>query len=1278
MIADLILTQTQYFTVQTINIATMLLAIVLHHVEHTRNSTGSGILLFYWLFTTLVNGYRLWAGGEISVQHMGLFTTTYVLSCLMFILENCKCPTKQQAFQLHKRLSPSKFKHIWKAHFFLDELVDATIVTKQLLVVLKLLHDTLQFAQPLLLYMLMDWVANHTALTQQIPEPLYKGASIAFYMFSVSVVQSLLLQQFLHRSASCSSQLRSLLVNALCRKSLSAVDTPSVNMIEAYIRGDVQTLADTCGSLYTGWSAPLQIALGLSALHYMFGFTGWAGAGIMLLAVPAKLLLAHLLHYFQNVYDINQNNRLCIMRDMLRGIRTVKLYAWERPFMIKAIGLQNNEVKALRRIGGIATVKCALFSTSYMPLIASFTTFVFASIIQHQTLTNQTLLVTIVIFDLLWKPISDISKFSQLVVRSSQSLKSIESYLSLPDVFAPADNIITTAVSQTYSNSINSSSHNYYQQQREHNDLPLIEAHYAAFDSTTLQLTDLTICKGELVGVVGSKRTALINALLGQLPKTQGELTIRGSIAYVSRDPWIFDSNLQDNIVFGQRWDPLFYRNVLDICEISEERGVYEQKARISLARALYSRADIYLFDDPFTHMHPQLGRRLFNRVIQGHLQTKTRVLITHTFSCLHQLERIIMLWNGEMVMDGTFGDLMSKQRGRLYHIMATEDNNNNSVKDTAASAVDRGSSIIDKNDHDGDKDEIDKEEHRSECWSTYAKSCSLMAVVMVLLLQSMSQLAKVGSYMWLNYGRIMSSDAFSFLGTFAAIVVSSVLVHTLQCIFLWIVCAVCSAKSFHTDLLCNIMRAPTCVFGNNAATQNTLHRLSANMKTVNQALPKLFHRYLVVIASVTSALAVIAFSTPFIILVLIPLGFCYCFLRRQYLAASLRYHNMVAASDARIDAAVREMVSGAVTIRTCNQTQRFLADGEAKVANTERAFCLVSSCDRWIAVRAEFLGSLALLSAALFAVLDVVYGAAPVIDAGLVGLSLYYAMSIPRSLESSICLHRDIELKMASVAHIKKVLPREPNDRTDTISVSSSWPDYGRVSFEKYTSASLSDATFTINPGERISVVGGNIGIDLLREHNQTTGTTTGNIDIDGIDIHTLRLHDLRSRINMITADAVLFNEATLRENLDPCGHRDDLAMWEALNLVQIDVQSLDLPVSEQRFSNEQCWLISLARALLRRTRIVVIEEPDEMDVETDELVQRILQQQFNNCTRIIIARKLDTVMESDRVLVIDQVGRVSAFDTPHAILKHKGSLLHALGSSLVWDGYTAADAVL
>ncbi|KAI8137743.1 ABC transporter type 1, transmembrane domain-containing protein [Fennellomyces sp. T-0311] len=1279
--ANLILTQTQQLTVQTINIAAMFLAVVLHHFEYTRNPTGSGILLFYWLFTTLVNGYRLWVGGNIDTQHFGLFTTTYVLSCLMFILESCKRPSKQ-AIQLrddNERLCPvstsnifgklafnwmnpwiqfssmnrwwniennvsAKFEKRWTEELqksnpsLLRTLMLTYPIMGQLLIggLLKLLHDTVQFAQPLLLGILMEWVSGHTALTQQIPEPLYKGVSIAFCMFAVSVLRSLLLQQFLYRTTVGSSRLRSALVNAVCRKSLHVSSTPEVKQMAHIIKKDVPILVSLFQHIHSGWSFALQVSLGLILLYQSHGFLGWSGMSVMLLSIPVQLLFQRWLRRYRKAYDESQHRRLCAMRNILDGIHTIKLYAWEIPFMNKVVDMQNSgELGALRRIGAIATAKDSLLSKEYLPFTAAVVTFLAKTLIQQQQPSIEAMLVTLVIFDLLQKPFSNLAKFSELLIRSGNALHQLQTFLSQPEISPVVQNDIQLP------------------------NAPLIETHQAAF-APALQSVDLSIRKGELIGIVGSNPSALIHAILGQLPKTQGKMTLRGSIAYVSRNPWIFNSNLQDNIVFGQPWDPLFYRNVLDLCEISEEQSLDSQKARVSLARALYSRADIYLLDDPFRHMTPQLARRLFHRVIQGHLRNKARIMVTHTFSCLHQLQRIVMFWDGEVVMDGTFGDLMSKQRGRLYHIMAANDSNNRPMSTLDTS----GGYLITHNENEYD------ESLPSACSSSYIKSCSVTAVTIMIFTLMISQIAKVGSYLWLNYGLSVSNDKAFYFGTFALIGLTSTMFHTIQCMILWFLCAVRSAKVLHTELISALMNAPYSFF-NSTTSRNLLHKLGADLKAVNLELPVFYYRYLRIATSGTAAIVVIAYSTPFFLLSLIPLGFYYVYIRRHYCDASLRYLNLATSSEERVDSTLMEMIDGAATIRACKQTNRFISDGQGKIADNQRAYFLSEACNRWVAVRAEFLGSLVLFGAALLAVLDVVYGSTPIVDSGLVGLSVYYAMSIPQSFEHTIRLYRDIKLKIGAVEHVKEPVPHEQNDDINT-ALSATWPAYGRIEFQKYSSETLQNATLTINPGERVSIVGGNISPDLFGEAMVSSGT----IDIDGIDIHKISLYELRTRLTVVPSETILFHHCTLRENLDPFMQHGDLDIWEALSPVQLDVHSLDIPIMELNMTKEQQRLFGIARALLRRTRILVIEEADEMDVETDEIVQQILHQQFSGCTRVIITKKLDTVMESDRVLILDQ-GRIDTFDSRCAGRGDRVSQAYSnYDGSNHQDGYTTVPA--
>ncbi|KAG1453512.1 hypothetical protein G6F56_007556 [Rhizopus delemar] len=712
---------------------------------------------------------------------------------------------------------------------------------------------------------------------------------------------------------------------------------------------------------------------------------------------------------------------------------------------------------------------------------------------------------------------------------------------------------------------------------------------------------ELNIKKGELtavVGKVGSGKSSLISALLGDTVKMDGDVILRGSVAYVPQQPWVMNATLRENIVFGHRWDPVFYEKVLEVCSLKTdiailsggdqteigERGINlsgGQKARVSLARAIYARADIYLLDDPLSAVDAHVGRHIFDHVIgpEGILKNKARLLVTHGIAFLSQTDQVVMLRHGEIELMGSYNDLM-QQKSELYNLMnefgrqavstsseetmeeetledfATADltqneeyallNRQRSNSDTsdmsgltlrrASLASLKKSSQIKKvgNERLMTVEESAKGSVSNDVYKEYAKSCSFYGVIAVLILLALSQMSSIGTNLWLKH---------------------------------W------SSENQNTD----------------------------------EVLPRTFSSYFSVLFVVISTVVVIGVSTPAFILMLVPLSFIYLYTQRYYLSTSRELKRLDSVGKSPIYSHFQETISGVSTIRAYEQQQRFTFENENRLDDNQRAYYPSISCNRWLAVRLEFMGSIIILSASLFAVLDIVYGGSN-IDAGLVGLSVSYALSVTQELNWVIRQYCEIETNIVSVERVKEYidLPTEKYDAPGN--VSPMWPEEGKIEFKEYATRYrpgldlvLRNLTFSVQAKEKIGIVGrtgagkSSLSLSLFR----IVEAAKGSITIDGVDISHLCLFDLRSRLTIIPQDPVLF-AGTVRDNLDPFGTSDDAQLWRALEQSHLHqhISSLDNKLNAvvleggENFSVGQRQLICLARALLRRTTILILDE--------------------------------------------------------------------------------------
>ncbi|KAJ2799091.1 hypothetical protein H4R20_004568, partial [Coemansia guatemalensis] len=305
-----------------------------------------------------------------------------------------------------------------------------------------------------------------------------------------------------------------------------------------------------------------------------------------------------------------RDKRMGVINEVIAGIQSIKLYAWELPF-VKRIGdiREKLELACIRKYGILQVV--SLFSTTLLSFMVSFATFGIYSLVDnvsHGPLTPQLVFVSLVLFDMIKGAISSTNNNLPKLLRTIASFTRVYNILT-------ADEINPDSVTRkSYDRSSAESTLK--------DTLVDIEAgsfKWLSVGNPILENINVKCKKNELIAVigrVGSGKSSLVSAILGDMIKHSGDVTVRGSIAYVAQQPWILNATLRDNILFGSNYDQEFYNQVIDACALRQdidmlsagdvteigERGINlsgGQKMRVSLARAVYARADIYILDDP-------------------------------------------------------------------------------------------------------------------------------------------------------------------------------------------------------------------------------------------------------------------------------------------------------------------------------------------------------------------------------------------------------------------------------------------------------------------------------------------------------------------------------------------------------------------------------------------------------------------------------------------------------------------------------------------------------
>ncbi|KAJ2804542.1 hypothetical protein H4R20_002461 [Coemansia guatemalensis] len=365
-------------------------------------------------------------------------------------------------------------------------------------------------------------------------------------------------------------------------------------------------------------------------------------------------------------------------------------------------------------------------------------------------------------------------------------------------------------------------------------------------------------------------------------------------------------------------------------------------------------------------------------------------------------------------------------------------------------------------------------------------------------------------------------------------------------------------------------------------------------------------------------------------------------------------------------------------TIRAYVQQSRFIAENEARLADNVRASYTSIAVDQWLSLRLNILGNTLTFTLCMMAVISLhLYGIG---SAGMIGLAVAYASS----LNIAACwLTRFAMAVENSMTHLERIaeysaLSPEADDIIEDCRPKEAWPEQGVVEFKNYSTRYregldlvLKDLSFRVLPRQKVGIVGrtgagkSSLTLALFR----IIEAAGGQILLDGEDISQYGLLDVRSKLSIIPQDPVLF-AGTVRENLDPFNSYSDQDIWRALEQAHLAEyirgkdERLEFMVAQsgENFSVGQRQLICLARALLKHAKVLVLDEATAaIDNETDEIIQQTIRSEFKDCTVLTIAHRLDTVIDSDMVLVIDG-GRLAEYDTPQNLLANKGSIFTKL----------------
>ncbi|KAL7855415.1 hypothetical protein AOLI_G00190190 [Acnodon oligacanthus] len=1193
----------------------------------------------------------------------------------------------------------------------------------------KLLQDLLAFVSPQLLKLLIGF-------TQDKSMHAWQGYLYASLLLVVAIIQSVFLQQFTLRCFKLGMRVRAAISAAVYKKALTlsndARKESTIGQMVTLISADAQRFNEVTNFIHLLWSCPVQIALALSFLWIELGPSVLAGLLVMVLMVPINGLLAIKSKSFQAKSMTYKDKRMKILYEILSGIKILKLYAWEPSFEAQIQGFREQELQVMRKSAYLSSVPIFIFFCA--PTFVSLATFaVFVSVSPNNVLDAEKTFTSISLFNILRAPLGMLPMLISAMVQMSVSKRRLERFLSRDDLDVNAvnhDNSHSAAVSV-----INGTF------TWERNGQPF------------LKNVSLDINPGSLVavvGAVGSGKSSLISALLGEMHNLSGSVNIKGSVAFVPQQAWIQNATLKDNVLFGSDLDELRFQRVLEACALEQdlallpagiqteigEKGINlsgGQKQRVSLARAAYSSADVYLLDDPLSAVDSHVGKHLFEGLIgpQGLLKNKTRILVTHGISFLPYVDEIVVLVDGVVSEVGSYSSLRAS-KGAFSEFLDTyakqessEVQEKSAVGTHVASVVmkgqdpqvscspgdavsvllKKGGCSLHSQSHACNSNSVREKENFSpraqeelgskkgqrlietetvqtggvkfSVYLQYLRSMGWCYGTTFITVYFIQNLAFIGQNLWLSD---WTNDAVRYpnestypahvrdvrVGAYGGLGMAQGFLVFLGTLLL-ADGAICASRTLHTRLLTNILRAPM-LFFDTTPSGRVVNRFAKDMFTVDELIPTALRSVILKMLELLATLVIICLAVPLFTAVVIPLIVIYHFVERFYLTTSRQLRRLDSVSRSPIYSHFGETVSGLPVIRAYGYQKRFLEQSKVAIDSNLKCVCQLIVSNRWMAIRLEFLGNLVVFFSALFAVIS-----RASLDSGLVGLSVSYALNVTLILNALVRMTSQLETHIVSVERVKEYA-EIPNEAAWTAEnrPADGWPSEGRVRFEDYKvryrpelELVLHGITCDIRSNEKVGIVGrtGAGKSSLTSCLFRIMEAAEGRILIDGVDIAGLGLHDLRSRLTIIPQDPVLFS-GTLRMNLDPFEKFSDEDIWKVLELAHLKdfvgslAAGLQHEVAEggENLSVGQRQLLCLARALLRKSRILILDEATAaVDLETDNLIQTTIRREFAHCTVLTIAHRINTILDSSRVMVLD-AGKIVEFDSPATLLQKQG----------------------
>ncbi|KAL1814376.1 hypothetical protein ACET3Z_016950 [Daucus carota] len=1147
---------------------------------------------------------------------------------------------------------------------------------------------------PLLLYCFVNYSKRETK------DATLQGAILVGSLVLCKITESFSHRHFYFSSRRYGMRMRSALMVAVYQKLLRLSSLGrrrhSTGEVVNYIAVDAYRMGEFPMWLHTAWCAALQLLLAMVVLLLVVGTGVLPGLVPLFICGILNVPFARILQKCQMQFMSAQDQRLRSMSEILNNMKIIKLQSWEEKFKNLVESYRDDEFKWLSKSLFKKVYGTVLYWMS--PTIVSSVVFIGCAFFKRDPLDAGTIFTILAALRTMSEPVRVIPEALSMLIQVKVSFDRINSFLLEDEL------IKNGGESKQWDSEI---------------CIRILNGDFSwAPDSgiSTLNNINLELKRGNKIAVcgpVGAGKSSFLYALLGEISKTSGNVDIMGSVAYVSQGAWIQSGTIRDNILSGRAMEKFKYEEAIRVCALDKDINSFDygdlteigqrglnmsggQKQRIQLCRAVYSDADIYLLDDPFSAVDAHTAATLFKDCVMAALDKKTIILVTHQVEFLLLVDNILVMEGGKITQSGNYKELLmagtafeqlvnahknaipglkfSDHKTKIFeHTMGQMDG----LKDSNSghlSKVNIEAEISMKRLPGVQLTEEEEKEIGDVGWKPFLDYIKISRGTLFLCYTVLSQLGFAGlqaaASIWLAFGvQVPKISIFVLIGVYTALSTLSSFFVYLRSLFSAIL-GLKASKAFFSGFTDSIFRAPM-LFFDSTPVGRILTRASSDLSTLDFHIPFSFCFVLAGVVDLFSTIGIMALVTWQVLIVGIIATVLSKYLQGYYQPSARELMRINGTTKAPVMSYAGETALGVVTVRAFNMEERFLHK-YLKLVDTDACSFLYSNATmEWLILRAEALQNLTLFTAAFL----LVYLPAGYVAPGLVGLSLSYALALGGTQVFLIRWYCNLSNYIVLVERIKQFMdiPTEPAAIIENNRPPPSWPFKGEVKllelkirYRPNSPLVLKGITCTFKEGTRVGIVGrtGSGKTTLITALFRLVEPYSGKIIVDGIDICSIGLKDLRMKLSVIPQEPTLF-KGSIRTNLDPLGLYTDDDIWKALEKCQLkDIISslpnlLDSSVSDEgeNWSAGQRQLFCLGRVLLKRNKILILDEATaSIDSATDAILQKIIREEFSECTVITVAHRIPTVIDSDMVMVLS-FGELVEYEEPAKLMEDTDS---------------------